>query len=144
MSEQPANPKPGERGFRNPPLRGPSTVHPPMRVLEGTGDESQWPVKVPFVTERIANAYFGHVVDGDHTLEHGVLYSVEGQPFDSLGTAIAWCVRNPKPAEPLPEASAAVDPVSSSGPAIEAVDKPAEPLAADAKAETPEPKGADA
>lgn len=93
--------KPGQVGFINPPLTGPSTVHPEQREFEAP---ENWPHSVPVVTERISNSYFGNVVDQDFTERHGVLYSVAGKPFDSHGSAIAWCVKNPKSAQAATEA----------------------------------------
>ncbi len=92
---QPALPKCGQDGYRNPPLSGPSTIHPAQREV---GAPENYPHSVPHVMERISNVYMGHAVDGDHTRFHGVLYSVLGRPFPGgLGDAIAWCIQNPKP-----------------------------------------------
>lgn len=105
MNEEPlpdTTPRPGEPGYVNPPISGPSTIHPEQREKDAP---EHHPHSVPVVVERISNAYFGHVVDGDHTAAHGVLYSVEGTPFASLGDAIIWCLKHVKSSEPKTESA---------------------------------------
>lgn len=74
----------------------PSAIHKAQPELEGKQEISN-----PMVTERLTNFYFGHFVVGEHTLKHGVLYSVYGQPFAGLGDAIKYCRANETTAPPV-------------------------------------------